>query len=106
MGCAQKGRRQEMSALPGEAEMNENQPAVCCIMLTRDRPEMAARALRSWQDQTYIRKRLFVLDTSDLPFAFPPMSGTYWHQHQIDLRSLTIGALRNYANRYAGPDCL
>lgn len=39
-------------------------PIVCAIMLTRDRPEMAARAVRSFEAQTYERKYLVVLDTT------------------------------------------
>ena len=38
---------------------------VCAILLTRDRPEMAARAIQSFREQTYGNVLLFVLDTSE-----------------------------------------
>ena len=39
-------------------------PLVCCVLLTRDRPEMARRAVDSFRAQTYENKRLLVYDNS------------------------------------------
>ncbi len=36
------------------------EPLVCCVMLTRDRPEMVKRAVDSFRSQTYKRKKLLI----------------------------------------------
>ena len=41
-----------------------SEPLVCAIMLTKDRPEMARRAVECFRAQTYENKRLLILDTS------------------------------------------
>ena len=45
------------------ARCNMADPLVCAILLTRERPEMAARAIRSFREQTYQRKRMLIYDT-------------------------------------------
>ena len=103
------GRRFQMSAKPD--------PLVCAIMLTRDRPQMAARAVRSFRAQVYENKRIFILDTSVSDFEiyfdghlqmseFPYVTGATQPNSEECLwapfdSGLTIGALRNYANQYA-----
>jgi hypothetical protein len=81
-------------------------PLVCAVMLTRDRPEMAARAVASFRAQTYAAKRLFILDTSANPNAndksqadmdYATEEWFYGPYHT----SLSIGRLRNYANQLA-----
>ena len=57
-----------------------SEPLVAAIMLTKDRPQMAARAVRAFEAQTYERKRLMVLDA-----ALPGRAGK------------SIGYLRNEA---------
>ena len=70
-------------------------PLVCAIMLTRDRPAMAARAVECFRRQTYERKFLVVFDTSKHVVAltqFPESEGHCWLP---ELRAKSIGALRN-----------
>ncbi len=42
----------------------EPEPLVCCVCLTRDRPEMLKRAIACFQAQTYRRKFICAYDTS------------------------------------------
>lgn len=78
------------------------EPLVCAILLTRDRPEMAARAVRSFREQTYQNKRLYVYDTGKtpctdaLPDGYPDFNIVY-HRGLPD-EPVTIGMLRNRAN--------
>jgi hypothetical protein len=82
-----------------------NDPLVCAIMLTRDRPEMAARAVRSFREQTYRNRVLAVLDTGNDPCGTDEwlledmMTWSLQPSHNEDIRGLarrkSIGALRN-----------
>ena len=89
---------------------------VACIMLTADRPAMAARAIRSFLAQTYERKRLYIWDTStvllDVIGACGKANTAQAGVEVADLISAplvarerfvgaTIGRLRNAANKYA-----
>jgi len=40
-----------------------SEPTVCAILLTKDRPELAARAVRCFRAQTYGRKKLIILNS-------------------------------------------
>jgi len=74
-------------------------PLVVSVMLTADRPEMTARAIRSFEAQTYERKCLLVLDSGDTPLNLPT------NIRQIYKRLLykyPVGELRNIANAMAG----
>lgn len=80
--------------------MSQHEPLVCAILLTKDRPAMAARAVRAFRAQTYPNKRLFICDTGA---ADPAQMHTreeekywasYWRRH-------SIGKLRNAANQLA-----
>ena len=74
-------------------------PLVCAIMLTRDRPAMAARAVECFRRQTYERKFLFVFDTSiSRALAQSPESEGQSCCWVPGLRAKSIGALRNQAN--------
>ena len=78
----------------GEAGMN--QPTVCAIMLTADRPALATRAVECFRAQTYENKRLLVLDTgAELwerrQFQFPDDVLWWWDEK----RGRTVGQLRN-----------
>jgi Glycosyl transferase family 2 len=77
-----------------------NEPTVCAIMLTRDRPELAKKAVQCFRNQTYRNKRLTVYDTGD---QIVPLSGDAGHSYI--LRGFngrdTIGAMRNAANECA-----
>lgn len=85
MGGSCERRGEEVSSMPSKA------PLVCAIMLTRDRPAMAKRAMESFLAQTYEPKYLCVFDTGEgLTFATPRI---------VHLRapgySRSIGTLRN-----------
>jgi glycosyltransferase involved in cell wall biosynthesis len=41
-------------------------PSVCCVMLTKNRPQMAARAIRCFQAQAYEKKDLLIYNTEEL----------------------------------------
>ena len=74
-------------------------PLVCAILLTRDRPRIAARAVASFRTQTYANKRLFVLDNGDgdlLRSTLPFQSGETWLNWN-PARGKSIGVLRNMA---------
>jgi glycosyltransferase involved in cell wall biosynthesis len=76
------------------------EPLVVAIMLTRDRPQMAARAVASFRAQTYANKRLFIFDTSaDAP---QPIHSQSVERHWAPFRrEWSIGKLRNEGNQYA-----
>lgn len=81
-----------------------NDKLAVAICLTADRLAMTARAVRSFLDQTYSNKRLYILDSGVVP-ATEFSSSLYddprivyeWMSPSI-ARQKTIGALRNYAN--------
>lgn len=75
-------------------------PTVACVCLTRDRPEMAARALECFRSQTYPKEyRLLVLyDTSESSFLIGNSLNAFTqYTWEPTCRGLTIGALRNRA---------
>ena len=45
------------------AILDPTPPTVACVMLTRDRPEMALRAVRCFERQTYPNRILIVIET-------------------------------------------
>lgn len=77
-------------------------PLVVCILLTRDRPAMAKRAVECFRAQSYAAKKLVVLDTSATPIDIegPHVTVLHWHESNGPCRK-TIGALRNTACTYA-----
>ncbi len=83
----------------GPALVSGAAPLVVGVMLTADRAEMTARAIRSFEAQTYQRKCLLVLD-----------SGTEGPDLRTSIRLIykrlplkyTVGELRNIANAMAG----
>ena len=76
-------------------------PIVCAVMLTRDRPEMAARAVRCFRAQTYANKRLLILDNGDEPYPHKgTVDATYYHMRQC---GDSVGQLRNWANQEVRP---
>lgn len=83
-----------------------NEPMVCCILLTRDRPEMAARAVRCFERQTYTRKRLLIFDTGERSLRKLWPMGPPWPHSYAEApgcRGKSIGELRNRAIDAAGP---
>jgi hypothetical protein len=73
------------------------EPTVCCILLTRDRPQMAARAVASFRAQSYERKRLFIYDTGVNSWVTDPAELSGWGHLRVNYPNKTIGCLRNYA---------
>lgn len=71
------------------------EPLVCAVMLTRDRPAMATRAIRAFRKQTYGRASIIALDTGD----GDGLDCQYYHSPLRHGRS--IGALRNEVNSLA-----
>ena len=65
-------------------------PTVCCIMLTKDRPEFAARAVRCFRAQTYFNKQLVIVDNGISRFVSAEFL-------QIQTIPASIGKLRNLA---------
>ncbi len=76
-------------------------PSVACIMLTRDRPEMAERAVRSFERQTYGRRRLLIYDTATPPVTYPEYGGGVLYYSFPPSAGKSIGALRNEAIEFA-----
>ena len=83
--------------------LSNSDPLVVAIMLTRDRPEMAARAIQCFRRQTYKRKRLLVWNTGEHAL-FDEASGCLDVSAQIHEPCLIgyddkdpIGMLRNHA---------
>lgn len=74
-----------------------SQPTVCAVMLTRERPEMMARAVRCFRAQTYPNKRLLIAycQMADLPSGWS--EGISAQCVQYLNRELTIGKIRNMA---------
>lgn len=70
-------------------------PSVCAVMLTADRPEMTARAVQSFANQTYENKWLLIFDTSRK--AITRYRGHFQHC-EIGGEVRTVGHLRNAAN--------
>ncbi len=78
-------------------------PLVCAILLTRDRPAMARRAIQAFLQQTYQRKRLIIWNTGTEP-PFDNFEYENVWMPEVDAAgcaAMTIGALRNLANKYA-----
>lgn len=78
--------------------MVSEQPTVCAILLTRDRPELAAKAVACFRSQTYENRILLIYDSSDVPNPGLVRSGKpmeWYFPTRKDGR--TIGALRNDA---------
>lgn len=79
-----------------------NEPLVCAIMLTRDRPAMAKRAVESFRAQTYANKSLLIWDTGPdhevrwLAREFRVAEESIHHVE--DVPDFSIGELRNRAN--------
>ena len=72
------------------------EPLVCAVMLTCDRPEMAARAVRSFRAQTYERKTLLVWNTGESDEIECGCGPTGFHVVDANLGQ-SIGMLRNSA---------
>lgn len=86
-----------------------SEPTVVCVMLTKDRPAMAARAVASFRAQTYERKRLLIVDSNPNACSRQILArDTDLDEWPIEAQpdfafrgAETIGQLRNLACRYA-----
>src|SRR6266568_2655786 len=80
-------------------------PTICAIMLTRDRPAMAARAVESFRRQTYERKRLLVVNSGPSPILPRDSDCDEWPQESepcfIGCDAKSIGELRNLGCKFA-----
>ncbi len=70
-----------------------DQPLVCAILLTADRPQFVQTAIDCFKKQTYPNKRLFVYDTGAEAAIQREGILFEWVQNQ----GLTVGQLRNCA---------
>lgn len=77
------------------------QPRVCAVMLVDGRPEMVARAIRSFEAQTYPQRELLLYDTGSGGMHYPGWANIN-HIETSRQPGDTIGTLRNLANTCAG----
>lgn len=82
----------------------KTEPRVICVLLTRDRPELAKRAVDCFKAQTYENKRLFVFNTGRDDWL--RQEELVYSEHYPHFANETIGELRNFANSYSNPNCL
>lgn len=88
------------------------EPTVCAVMLTADRPEMARRAVECFRAQTYVNKRLVVLDNGSwkaphwLCDREKNIRLSTWNPDHPDCKKRTIGDWRNIANGGAVGDLI
>ena len=75
-----------------------NKPLVFAICLTKDRPEMTRRAIKSFREQTYENRVLLVYDSSEMADYRLCRQGKPEEWYAPTLRDgRSIGELRNYA---------
>ncbi len=79
--------------------MPTSNPSVCAVMLANGRPEMVARAVKSFRAQTYERKRLLIWDTTPIVHGIghTDLDAGIYHC-DVPTQGESIGALRNKAN--------
>ena len=96
--------------MPSVAERTP-QPLVSCLMVTRDRPGLARRALRCFEAQTWENRELVVVDDGGADYA-PVLAALGGERpvHYHKLRSAPgrlLGALRNESlDRASGDYCI
>jgi len=79
-------------------------PSVTCVMLTRDRGALAAKAAACFLRQTYPHRRLLIYDSGDIitPIVHPMIA----HAKASRMKGQPIGALRNAANELVTADII
>lgn len=82
------------------------EPLVVCVLLTKDRPAMAKRAVESFRSQTYANKRLLIVNSGHCgPITTDAEQscevGGITEPCFVGIDGWTIGALRNHACKYA-----
>lgn len=79
-----------------------SQPIVCCVMLTRDRPELAKRAVECFRAQTYENKWMLAFDTGEEWPEYDSSRGDdVLTRMDGGMAGRSIGALRNEAAKVA-----
>lgn len=84
--------------------MSTSEPLVCAVMLTRDRPAMARRAVKAFRAQTYENKRLLIVNSGPHgPLLTDDEEGDMLREPcLVGIDALgSIGALRNLACKIA-----
>lgn len=82
--------------------MNKAAPRVACVMLTKDRPAMAAQAIKNFQAQTYPLKELYILDTGDTDLRhYAPLMNDRRIHYTVERAGSSVGLLRNWINAWA-----
>lgn len=90
----------ELVTWPRKYETHD--PKVACVCLTRNRPQMFARAVESFKAQTYQNRRLVVVNTSDDDaLGSYPLAGIGAARVWTELRGQSVGKLRNEVNALA-----
>ena len=80
------------------------EPSICAVMLTKDRPELARRAVECFRRQTYPAKSMLVYETGFPTKLRPGVGGGnvfHWSGGRPEDNKRTIGELRNVANGYS-----
>jgi len=73
-----------------------SEPTVACIMLTKDRHELAARAVRCFRAQTYENKKLWIFDTGDHGMPNGALTSNFYvWTCELYRGRMTIGRCRN-----------
>ena len=75
---------------------------VTCVMVTRDRPHLAQRAIQCFLSQTYIPRELLIVNDGDLSYSdvIPhelPVDVSITELHIETAENNTLGELRNLA---------
>ncbi len=92
----------ELTSAKGSEQRNfMTEPTVACIMLTRDRHELAAKAVKCFESQRYGNKRLVIFDNGTA--CIVRHHGHFQHC-EVGGSQKTIGVLRNEANAFAKSD--
>ncbi len=102
--CEAQSRESVKSEPADAAESKMTEPFVACVMITNNRPQMAARAICRFRQQNYQRKCLLIVDTAEqpsLPMQHPGGPVTEWTVWKSGLYGRPIGSLRNEANEIA-----
>lgn len=76
-----------------------HEPTVVCIMLTKDRPELARKAVECFRSQTYENKTLLVVNSGIGPLF--EESNELREPPFVGADTLSIGELRNLGCKYA-----
>lgn len=77
-----------------------NEPTVCCVCLTADRPEMTRQAVECFRAQTYPAKKLLIYNSGESDEIDCGCGTECFHVLHTFPEPQTIGHLRNLANSF------